>query len=239
MAPASKPPKVDSNVLSTPADAETWARERGLAGLDIPTQDSNGSSVEPGSLVLRTIRYQQEEGEDQSKSFVTAALLTTPAARFIDGLRVLRIGDPGYKASVLLRTAKTELAEKRSVAKQDFESGAMLFAERPSVLIPVCMPLGGLAKDPAEIFAAVFDRLTSTQHGIRDLNNRKPEACCEEEGIIRTNGIAVSLGQDGDSGLHSAIFQRLARVNHRYVYLIAVSMFHLIVAHAAAHPLRP
>jgi hypothetical protein len=238
MAPASKPPKVDSNVLSTPADAETWARERGLVGLDIPKQNSKEESAEPENLVLRTIRYLQEDGEKQNTAFVTAALLTAPAAQFIDGLGVLRIGDAGYKASVTQKT-NTQSLEKRSCAKQDFEAGATLFAERPSVLVPVCIPLGRLAKEPAEIFAAVFGRLTSMQKGIRDLNNRKPKACCEEEGIIRTNGIAVSLGQDGGSGLHCAVFQRLARVNHRYVSLLVFSVMQLIVGRAAAHPMRP
>jgi hypothetical protein len=220
--PSAAPQTSLDNVLGTPSEAEAWIQMKGLV-FRLPKNDESVPR-----LILRTIRYQDDERADgvDSDSFVTAALLTEPAQRFIDNITPLRMDSHSSFDLTTSSTKKKELGGGPGIgryATREINNGELVIAEKPSVLLPTCIGLGGLQISPSELFISLFERLAKapgktkkTQaENVGKLKNLKTSSCsCPEEGIVRTNGIQVDIG--GES--YSAVFFRIARINHSYAW---------------------
>jgi hypothetical protein len=215
LAPIRAPARQEGNVLADRAAVDNWARERGLEGIHLSTLDRLETPSEPARLILRTIRYQKEERDGLTELFRTSALLTESSAQAIDSLGLMRMLAKD-KSVAGLREAEDK--EKSLFLKKEIEGGSVLFVERPSILIPTYLSAGSLPLEQTKLFSAIFERLSSktmTQvDGIRQLSNQKHLASCQEEGIVRTNGIAVRLGDGQYSEVYSAVFARMSRINH-------------------------
>jgi hypothetical protein len=216
---ATKKAAEPDNVFTNAAAAETWLRDRGIE-TSLPVEDHGDS----GNLILRTIRYLEEAGDELSEAFVTAALLSERAAGVLDKILPLRLdAESVYDITVVHQDPK----ELGRLVKKDVDPGAILIVERPSVLVPRTISLAGLSTPPENLFRTLFDRLSipaaeskvkdgkttpgdSQVKEIRKLKNNKPASSCAEEGIMRSNGIAVELGDES----FSALFPRIAKINH-------------------------
>jgi hypothetical protein len=224
--PATAPSTEPDNVFEDAAAAKTWLRDRGLE-TSLPAVEDRADS---GNLILRTSRYLEEWNDELSEAFFTAALLTERAAGVLDNVPSMRLDSESMHDITVAKTM-SESNELGRLVKADVEPGTKLIVERPSVLMPRSVSLEGLSTKLDDLFRVLFDRLSqqlgevkegkskpspSQAMNVRKLKNRKPASSCAEEGIMRTNGIAVELGEE----TFSALFYRIARINHAWVLFI-------------------
>lgn len=106
------------------------------------------------------------------------------------------------------------------VATRDISAGAVILVENPVFVFPIIQSVAG--NMPREtLFKTLFDRLDAElRQRARALSNCKPaELCCQEEGVVRTNGFSVPLpipdGPNPPHANHTATFMDMSRCNHR------------------------
>jgi hypothetical protein len=228
--PASAP-KPPENQHQTLDDARAWMKANGLASgapLEEPADDRR--------FVFRTVYYPgflHEPG-----AFVTSSLVQEDTAAHLMTLEPYP-ALPATDASLVAVQAVPKppsgpqrQGERGLFALRQIEGGTTLVAERPTLLVPQTLWLGGLELQAPEIFRTLLARLPratgllggpgAQELAVRELCNVKPQASCVEEGIMRSNGIAVQLGAGPSASAHSALFTTISRCNHACVLVSAV-----------------
>jgi hypothetical protein len=110
--------------------------------------------------------------------------------------------------------------EKGMYAAETIQTGDIIVSEHPILVSPTYMCLSGLSMTKAAMYKMLFERLPDHQKkSAKAMKNSKGSvASAKEEGIIRTNGIAVELVEDQHGeGVYSAVFENIGRCNHRFV----------------------
>lgn len=105
-------------------------------------------------------------------------------------------------------------------ARRDIRAGGLIVIENPVIVLPMVLQLGSsLTRD--EHFKMFFDRLDpDVRLRAFTLFNCKPlDVCSMLEGIIRSNGIEITLPQSKSPStpttIHSGVFFDIIRFNHR------------------------
>lgn len=105
-------------------------------------------------------------------------------------------------------------------AVSTMRAGTTILVERPVLLLPAYMSFSGLAVPKAEVYAALVRRLpvkVAEEIFSMKIAPDLQETCGMVEGIIRTNGLAVTFPAQKESTLYSGLFLNAGRCNHRFV----------------------
>jgi hypothetical protein len=113
-------------------------------------------------------------------------------------------------------------------ATRDIAAKEIIYSENPTVVVyPFIILSFDMTK--SELYRALFDRLDPP---VRDqllaLKNCEPSTACNvEEGIVRSNGFAITLPVPATDhaleSLHSGVFLDISRCNHRCSYTTHVN----------------
>jgi hypothetical protein len=222
----------DTNVFDSSTVARVWmnkGRAGGLAPSAIAAIDSRKPDSE--GLVFHNVTYLASPTADRDSiaSFTTSCLLRADATHILrarDPLPLVRTPEAG---AFEIRTVHTSRDGDRGMyATRIIPSGSIIVSESPTVLLPPYLWLGSVVQTQAELLSTLFDRLPRAPGGAPDsqlsallaLKNAKAKAGSVEEGIARTNGIAVDIlgmAAAGVDGTYTGIFLNIARCNHRFV----------------------
>lgn len=232
MAPALAKHKGD-NVFHDILEAIEWAKTRNcdLSALQRLQDSSQASKHARERLVYHNIVYQPDASASDSEPFQTSCLLSESTLKII-----ARVSSPPLvplNQPLTIQRAKDDFSDfllgKRNVttnAKFDIASGDTILVERPVMIAPSYIQLAGLLVTKAELYGKLFCRLPDELEAkARDMGNCKLKpACSTEEGIIRTNGIAVQISSDEEgNSTHSGVFLSIGRCNHRFVSPLRLS----------------
>jgi hypothetical protein len=203
-------------------DVQKWMQARGLpAPAAEPSADRR--------FVFRTVHYpnRQAAEHDPAKS-VTQAFVPGEVAQHLLTLEPfprVPATKPGLFAVQVAPRALTSTrpqGDRGLFALQQMEAGTIIVAERPTLVVPQTLWLGGTDMKAADILRTMVGRLPRGERGgpgfqetaVMELCNVRPQASCVEEGIMRSNGIGIQLGPSAQSGMCSALFTTLSRCNH-------------------------
>jgi hypothetical protein len=197
-------------------------KQHGLAlSLEEPSEDRR--------FVFRTVYYPSRHvAEYDPAKFVTSSLVEVDTAAHLmtlDPFPALPALDASLYAvqNVPKPTSGPQRHGERGLfALKQINAGTAVLTERPSLLVPQTLWLGGIEMKAPEIFHKLLSRLPRGARGepgaqelaVRALCNVKPQASCPEEGIMRSNGIAVQLGAGPRTSSYSALFTTISRCNH-------------------------
>lgn len=215
----SPPPlaKDGDNHFDVPSQAKRWAEQRTLsAGAQhlIAASASSSEARTPDELVYHNIHF-----DDRTEC---STLLAGATRKQLDGsVAMLPTSLPSVDGQAF-KISEDDRGEHGLFAARALTPGSTIVIERPLLVSPSFLLLRGVAMKKAEIYRVLVDRLPEAQRqSVRDLFNCKPpEACGLEEGIVRTNGVAIELEtqREGEE-THSAVFPTLSRCNHRCVVI--------------------
>lgn len=221
-APATlKASKTPDNEFNKPEDALKWAKARGL---ELPSIDS----APEGDFTIRTLRYKGASGE-VSPAFVTAGLFTACTKINAAQTEVMdHIAPELIKAEVKTHPARSN--ELGIFATAKIPIGKNIISERPSIILPTHLRLGGMSLRKDELLSQLFRRLPVDQHngevaqgdGIRTLYFDPGRGTSREEGIVRDNGFNITL--EGENQSYSGLFLTLSRCNHRYFASVLIAI---------------
>jgi hypothetical protein len=206
-----------SNIFTDRECIEKWIGERALSHLssrlqhwDPGSDDHNASD----SLVLYSIVYGPSSVDSPQSSCLVHE----------ETLRKLRATDhfPPRKAasssSPDLPLFKIGPVQGRTndcgiFATRTITVGEVILVENPAIISPIVLPLSRLVLEKQRIYTSLFERLPDRLCSeILELKSVKEKECSRQESIIRTNGIAIELGDM----YYSGIFPNMSRCNHRY-----------------------
>jgi hypothetical protein len=194
----------------------------------------------PGNHCIRYETESTKDGNPTIASFVTSSLLPSHAISWLEKLGPLKFSnldsDPliyktpdsdrsGAKKPVSLMERKKTVVvpeEKKLLCRRSASPGQVLARENPVILLPAAMLTGGAEMDVGAVFDNLRDRVSdivedpagkagSPRARLMKLSNSHPRSFSMLEGIIRTNGLSLTLSsQENISG----VFIRIARCNH-------------------------
>jgi hypothetical protein len=202
----------NENLFKTLPEAEAFASSRGLS---LGGMVQKLETHDPGSFTFCTIEFPGiSEG---SLSFITSCLLHSEDKVLIEALH------PFHDA--LLPVAELAIEVKPVPDHSDehglfasttaIPTGSIIAVERPSVVFPVSMPLGSLDMEAIDVCRTLFGQLGGSSNQAKELRllaNSHPNVSCKEEGIMRTNGLGISITATSS---HSGVFSKISRCNHR------------------------
>jgi hypothetical protein len=215
----------DSNVFDSSAEALKWAQANRVNGLAADALAAAGSEAPPAeSLVFHNVPYLLPDDADSSivaREFTTSCLLRSDDAERLHGREPLSPAlAPQTSAFVVQKVtvpAIQRMARANDVgmhASRAIASSEVIVVERPTLLLPSHLWLGAMNQDALQIIVTLLSRLPQTQaSAVKNLKNAKPKPISVEEGIVRTNGLAVDLGNGGPA--YTGILLNISRCNHR------------------------
>jgi hypothetical protein len=225
----------DTNVFDSDTVARVWmnkGRAGGLAPNAIAAIDSRKPESE--NLVFHNVTYLASPTADREiASFTTSCLLRADATDILRAREPLPLVRTPETGAFEIRTVHTSRDGDRGMyATRIIPSGDIIVSENPTVLLPPYLWLGSIVQTQAELLSTLFNRLPRAPGGAPDsqlaallaLKNAKAKAGSVEEGIARTNGIAVDIlgmGAAGVDGTYTGLFLNIARCNHRFVHFQA------------------
>jgi hypothetical protein len=210
----------NSNIFENRSLAEEWAKIRNIemhkALLD--------GSKELSPYVFHSVRYDAGDGD---VDFETSCLLPLEDLDIFKSIQSLPIPSPHTTSSFIeVRPVPGRDDDSGLFATHSIDSGSVILYERPTLMLPVFIPLGSLEMDKKNIISTMFGRLPSAEDdrpgwqaiALRGLKSSIPQASFPEEGIIRTNGLAITLEHSAHP--YSGVFLQTSRCNHRRVLQI-------------------
>jgi hypothetical protein len=213
-------PKKDENVFEDPESAVMWAQDHGI-NLDKAMFDGP-KGLSP--YVFHSIRYKEADFMAvDDVSFETSCLIHVQHLETMEKRLFITPHLPIDPASIAVSPVPDRADDKGLFATDLIEAGTIAISERPTIILPNTISLGSLEKDKNDISRTLFEHLPVVFNDrpgwqvklLRDLKNAKSPAECLEEGIIRTNSLAITLEQDTDPN-YNGVFLKLSRCNHRY-----------------------
>jgi hypothetical protein len=209
-----------NNVFEDRATAETWIKARSISDHVLPEAE-----LEPLQYNFRLVT-----GAEGSSEYAISSLLSNAAWNYIRSLdpleTPLRSLDP---ICYEVRPVGSRINDHGLFAAKTIPVGSIIMSERPSVIFPAVTPLTILDMDKATICRKLFEPLSpnpnESTHELRSLSNfielkqSYADVSCPEEGVMRTNGMSVTIGKAEPSNAlgtqYSAIFPTVSRCNHR------------------------
>jgi hypothetical protein len=215
----------DSNVFDSSAAALQWTqanRSNGLAADALAAAGSEAPQVE--SLVFHNVPYllpDDADSSDVAREFTTSCLLRADDVKRLSEREPLPPALAPDTDAFVVRKVSVPMTQRAARendvgmhATRAIASSEVVFVEWPTLLLPSHLWLGAVSQDFGQLVATLLGRLPSTQaEAVRGLKNPKPKTVLSEEGIVRTNGIAVNLGDENTT--YTGIFLNIARCNHR------------------------
>jgi hypothetical protein len=225
-----------SNVFDSSELASQWAQNR--AGVTSGALKAISSTEPPSeSLVLHNIRYVPSgrllsdhglhvSGAEGQNEFVTSSLLRSDAAQVLASRGPLP-SPPAIDSSAFdIRKVSKREGDQGIFALRDLVPGTVVITERPVLVFPSYLWLGGLDQEKDDILRTLFERLRKDApdqlwQELMALKYDKSSAPYKEEGILRTNGFELDLAaaSDQNDSSYSGVFLNIARCNHRYASL--------------------
>jgi hypothetical protein len=216
-----------ANIFTDLQNAKDWGAARSLPPsflqeLDRMAQDQkNAEDNELIRYVFHNLTY-FEKADPRAADVQTACLLSTRTRDALyAGPYSLFPLPPAVEseppAFIIDNCPKKAMAnDKGMFAAREILPGDVIAVERPLIVAPILMWLNSPPGEKGEIYHRLFERLPAAlRERAKGMKNGK-KGYGVEEGILRTNGIAVDLGDSTLGGsLHTALFENTGRCNHR------------------------
>jgi hypothetical protein len=221
----------DDNVFDDLEKALEWARKHNVSSAALQRLQST-EGLRDGSresLLFHTIRYTSDQTSPSGTMAFETSCLLTKHTRVALGTREHILPLPPLPSTLPFKLQSIppgqvgfNIQDKGLYATDDIAVGTLIVVEHPLLLSPTYMCLSGLSMTKAELYGMLFQRLPEhLKKAALTLRNAKGNTCSREEGIVRTNGIAVELEPDGHGeSAYSGVFSTVSRCNHRFVRFI-------------------
>jgi hypothetical protein len=157
-------------------------------------------------------------------AFETSCLLDSHTKAVIESLKPF--SEPPDSENIVSRPVAGRADDLGLFTSTLITAGSTIISERPTVLFPSIVSLSAFSGEMKSVCQTLVDRLVVNNNAqlddqaseIRKLKNSFLSASCLEEGVMRTNGLAVSFpGTSDNCRTFSAVFLNISRCNHRYV----------------------
>jgi hypothetical protein len=217
----------DDNVFDDPNKALEWAEKRNIDPAALRRMRSTGGLRDGASmtLVFRTITFTSGISSlPDATEFETSCLLTKRTLEALGGRFQHLAQQPvlgPFKIGPMQGHKTFEQNDVGMFATDEIPIGGTIVVEHPLLISPTYICLSSLAMTKSELYKMLFQRLPQPLKKLAEkLKSVKPPPCSREEGIVRTNGIAIELHSDEHGeGVYSGVFLNVARCNHRYVHM--------------------
>jgi hypothetical protein len=102
-------------------------------------------------------------------------------------------------------------------ARETIQSGELILAERPLILMPILLPyIPGKSPHPDQLLERLLERLDDgARRHFYSLHNCKGSSVPQLRGILDTNMLNVGMLPGPYAGAHGAVCSLISRINHR------------------------
>lgn len=207
-----------SNLFSDVSKAVQWSTERIVAPNVIPylkqsQVEKEKSSLQLEYLVLTNIVFPDSKETESVPQ--TSCLLSQATREALKEDFTTPISKPN-PAIYEVKNHNTRTGELGLFASINMGPGDIILTERPIIVVPSLLWLDNISETPINLFTQLFQRVPV---GLRDTARAMMnvhEDCSKEEGILRTNGLAITMDTlRTKNEAHIALFATTGRVNHR------------------------
>jgi hypothetical protein len=181
------------------------------------------TSLKSEQYIFCSIEF-PEPDDPTGPSFETSCLLNAPTKAIIESLKPFE--EPPDSENIVPLPVEGRAHDIGLFATGPIAAGSTLISERPTVIFPSMISLDALSGDIKTLCQTLVNRLVMDDNSqlddqaseIRKLKNSFQSASCLEEGVMRTNGLAVSFTDARvNCETYSGVFLNISRCNHRFV----------------------